>query len=297
MQSTDTIEIPGGVYPLLSPQIRLRGTVRAAPGARVVFVAADGTAPGVEVQNGAIVDGIWFGGTKQPADRPFIIKNDVTVRNCTLFGYYGGIVEGGGARNTIQGCRFVHCGTDALWHAIYISNGAADHWTLIEDCVFLGGSGYGTQLWHGPSNVTIRRNVYAAGEWMLVAQGNGHCVESNVFWSNRGGATGMLGVFLAAGTYNVRNNLFGSSALRAYTTETTEATMDGNVFYADAPGRFGTNQRIVTGLPGIAPSAVDQAITDLLAAFAQPATHIQADPTIDALFAVCTRTVDAALGR
>lgn len=290
-----------GVYTVINgtgTPTRLQGTVQAAPNARPIITGSDGYAPYIEVQNGAMLDGIWFGnGTKQPADQPFVIKNDTTIRNCTLFGYYGGIVEGGGARNTIHGNRLVECGTGSLYHGIYISNGAADHWTLIENNLFIGGAGYAVQLWHEPSNCTIRRNFYGDNQWMLVVNGLGHTVRDEIMWSNRGVVGALLGCNYAGNpddgltSFDVQHVLTGAATQRTSCTMDANRICTNNTFYSGVPQTYGNNPHTVASVGGIDGTALNSAIASLRSAFVQSTAAIQADSTIEGLFATCAAAV------
>lgn len=244
------------------------------------------------------IDGVWFGsGAKQPADQPFVIKNGTTIRNCTLFGYYGGIVEGGGARNTIQGCRLVECGTGSLWHAIYISNGAPGHWTIIEDNVFIGGEGYAIQLWHEPSNCTIRRNFHGDNQWMVVIDGLGHTMTDVVMWSNRGITGALLGCNYAGNpgdgttSFDVEHNLTGAATQRTYCTTDPARICTNNTFYTGVPQTYGDNPHTVASVAGIDGAVLDTAIAALEAAFAQDVATIHDDSTIEDNFALCAAAV------
>lgn len=291
------IVMADGIYPMAGSPLKLSKTIRAAAGARPIITALEGTSPYIEVQNGATIDGLWFGGTKQISDAPFVIKNDTTIRNCTLWNYYGGIVEGGGARNTIQGCRFVECGTASLYHAIYISNGAADHWTVIEDNIFIGGEGYSTHLWHLPSNVTLRRNFYGDVQWMVVINGLGHTMTDTVMWSNRGIPSALLGCNYSGTpgddttSFDVQHNMTGAQTQRTYCTTDPVRVCHDNTFYIGVPQTYGDNPHVVSSVPGIDSAALDSAIAALRSAFLQSVSTIHADTNIEINFATCADAV------
>lgn len=319
-----SIYMQDGVYTRDTVTVLASVTLQAAEGARPVIVHSDGRPPAVSLWAGCTVSGIWFGGAKQAADRPFQMADNCTVTGNTFFGYYGGIVEGGHVNNLYQNNRFVNCGTGGLFHDIYISG---DSSSRIYDNIHIGGQGYKIHLWHSAAHADVQGNFCADGYYEMVLQSTTSQAIDNIFWNHTPPASSWLTVFLQKGTFT--HNLFGHETFGTGKWDTQMnggdddlgLTVDSLGLIGDAyedtttwPGNTvtvgpfvgeghvlpapGTNYThyALTDLPtllGYSEAQIDAAIAALEESFAASVATIQADATIEGNFAILRACVDA----
>ncbi|HVE14218.1 MAG TPA: hypothetical protein VNI01_12535, partial [Elusimicrobiota bacterium] len=111
----------------------------AAPCARVILTSDDELPPAIVVSDYVRLERLWIGGKRLPCHRPKGLgdpgdcsRNAIVLGavprgvgrelvNNTIFGYFGGIVQGSSEKSLYQGNRFVRVGGGSWGHPIYIS--------------------------------------------------------------------------------------------------------------------------------------------------------------------------------
>jgi hypothetical protein len=281
-----SIDTSGG--PLILP----KGTViQSADGARPTLIGSDGFPPAIDIQSGAIVRGIWFGGT-HPSDslgKTITMGSGCLVEDCTLFGYTNGIQNGSGAMgNVYRRNRFVKCGYQDLWHPIYIANlnsaGSADG-CLVELNIMVGCEGYSIQLYHQPSYGVAKNNFMGDCRNGLAIQGDqGGPVSGphNIIW----GAS-QWPLYFSVTTGNIDGNVWQGCTQPLIGGD---GSMDHNHFVGTVP-TAGTNPSVWQESDVLAnfrqsSSDIDAAIAALEASFTADVTTIHADATIEPNFAL-----------
>lgn len=183
-----TLIFKDGIYRVVGDSLNLGTpnssdvtTFIADTGAKPLITSSDDTPCSIHVHTNSIVDGLWFGGTRDTSVQVAVTHGDnVKFLRCTFFGYYGGIAEGGSVNNLYQYNRFVNCGGDGLSHDIYISGNS---YSSILDNIFVAGEGYKIHPWHSAANLTAKRNFTATGYHHVVLQNTTDIFEDNVLWS------------------------------------------------------------------------------------------------------------------
>lgn len=224
----DTLILRDGVYEIDSLVIAPSGTrkgltICAEDGARPIIVGTDGYPPSVSVGSNVTIRGVWFGGNR-PADntgsRTIVIGSGSTMEDCVLFNYINGIQNGSDAHgNTYRRIKFVNCGYEFYHHPIYVANfnsSLPEHGVLTEDCIVVGGEGFGVHYYHQPSYGVAQYNFIGGTQNALALQGDGQGPVS--------------------GNYNI---IWGVSGVPLYRS-TALGSCDGNVWYScgkpDTPG-------------------------------------------------------------
>lgn len=298
-----------GVYTLDTVTVSAGVTMQADTGARPVIVHSDGKAPQVHLNANATIDGVWFGGTKQTENRPLTLNNGATVKNCTFFGYYGCVSEGGNTNHLFEDNNFVNCGDGSLFHDLYISNNHAAGGCIIRGNVHIGGEGYKLHLYNGvnaayPSNVQATGNFYAAGQWGQAVYGSGHTVTKNVIWSVSQAGSQITATLDISSTFDWSENVIGlETAARFFGTPSEGRTIDNNCIVDGAPADvagddIGTNPHVwqeadIAANLGKSSAQINAAISALETSFAGTVQQIHDDATIEGNFAILRAVVDA----
>ena len=249
---------------------------------RVIITRADGNPPRVVVGAGATVRNVWIGGAKDTGDNAIVaMETGALLDNVALFGYYGGIGIGSAKGARVSNCVLANCGTDDLWHPIYISNSAAQagEGTTFERNIIVGGEGYAIHLWHSPSWNNLYNNFVAANRGMA-QQGNDNIWTRNVFWSNGKYPC----VYIDTGArLKFTWNLVGAVTTTHILNTPTDATVRNNGFIAPAVpfGKSPQTYDNVRGLLGYSPASINNSVTALVAAFTQTPQALLADTSID----------------
>lgn len=283
-------------------------TMQAAPGARPIIVHSDGKAPRVYLNANAIIDGVWFGGAKQTGDRPLTLNNGAKVQNCTFFGYYGCVSEGGNTNHQFLNNRFVNCGSGSFFHDIYISEGHAADGCIIEGNIHIGGEGYKLHLFNGvnstyPSNVQATGNFYASGQWGQAVYGTSHSITKNIIWSVAQTGSQITATLDANATFDWSQNVIGlNTADRFFGTPSVGRTIDNNCIVDGAPAEvagdnIGINSHIwqesdIVANLGNSSANIDAAISALESSFAQTVQQIHDDAGIEGNFTTIKNVID-----
>lgn len=298
LADTRDIYLMDGLYTMDAMTIPAGVTMRPATGARPIISHTDGKPPTVHLNAGATLDGIWIGGAKAATERAITLNNGATVQNCTLFGYYGGIAEGGNTNHQFINNRFVECGTGEFYHDMYISEGHAANACTIQGNIFIGGEGYKVHLFNGvnnayPSNVKVLNNFFGDVQWGVAVYGQGHTLQDNVLWSCIGIENALVTVNLD-GTFDFDHNVIGLATTRIQYSGSAGQSADSNAIVDGAPAEtandpLGTNlvvwqeADIVSNL-GNSSANIQAAVDALEAAFAQTVQQVHDDATIEGHF-------------
>lgn len=300
-----TLLLLDGIYTLAeSPTVTFLGkegqtlqtTVKAQTSARPILTTASGTPPNLRLQPRTTFDGVWCGGGRTATETVITHGNDCIVQNCTFFNYYSAIAEGSATRDQYLSNRFVNCGTGSLYHDIYISNmnAAVGEGAVIRGNIHVGGEGYKIHLWHEPKYTTVQRNFCHTGVYGMVIDGDGHTVDHNIIWrhwlwgeesSNTAFSKNIVGPLAEYGTQSVLG---------------PGTTRDGNISVAPA-ALWGTNpvqwtQADWQANTGYSVAQVDDTVSNLISAFSESTGTIQADNSIEPLFAILAAVRDAVAG-
>jgi hypothetical protein len=296
--------------------------LKAVSGARPIITRSDNKPPRVHLNAGTMVNGIWFGGSKETVvERPITLNNDATIQDCTFFGYYGGIAEGGNSNHLFEGNRFINCGTAGHYHDLYISG---DTHAKIYDNIFIGGEGYKIHLWHEAANADIQGNFVAECLLGLVLQHSTNQAINNIFWNDtvRPMSTHLIaGMFLhnlfghrtdGTGKWDHQMNggegdlgltvdrcgYIGDRYLDTTTWPGSEVYVgpyngDGHVLPAAGTNYIRYAVEDLPALLGYSEAQIDAAVEALEQAFAQTVQQIHDDSTIETHFATLKAVVDA----
>jgi hypothetical protein len=289
---TTVLELLGGVYHVSnSARLTLGGRgdgqniIRAASGERPIVTKNNGYPPTVFVNNKTRVEGIWFGGTTDTTNMPFIVNNDDEIVGCVFWGYYG-CINDASKHNLFEDNLFVNCGRGDYYHAIYIS-GLSPSWdscTTVRRNIFIGGEGYAIHLWHAPTYVKVDNNFVANGQRCIASDGIYVVVRDNIFWSNT-----LQPTMLIAGNIVLEHNLIGRKHTH-YQYRDPRAdlvTADRNAFVesAEPGGPFGAHviriqEKELATITGVGASEIDGAITALERTFTSPPATLVLDTSI-----------------
>ena len=276
------MQLQSGIYAMDSITINAGDTLEGI--GRVIITRSDGKPPRVVVGAGATVQNVWIGGTKDTGDNAIVaMETGVSLDNVALFGYYGGIGIGSAKGARVSNCVLANCGTDDLWHPIYISNSAAQagEGTTFERNIILGGEGYAIHLWHHPAYNTLHNNFVAANRGMA-QQGNDNTWTRNVFWSN--GKYPCVYIQAEGARLKFTWNLIGAVTTNHILEIPTDATVRNNGFIAPAVpfGKSPQTYDNVRGLLGYSQASITNSVTALTASFGQTPQALLIDATIDA---------------
>lgn len=297
-----------GIYQI-DDDVIVGATMQAISGTRPIITRTDNKPPRIHLNAGVVLNGIWFGGTKETVtERPITTNDGVVIRNCTFFGYYGGVVEGGNTDHQFINNRFVNCGTGLYYHDFYISNNHAADGCLIQGNIHIGGGGYKSHLYNGvnslyPSNVQLLNNFYGDVQWGAAVYGQGHTLQDNVFWSDVGsGGTNITANLNASATFSFNHNAVGLNTSRIFYASNPGQSADSNAIVDGCPtdlygDSLGTNlavwqeANVVSNL-GNSSANIDAAIAALETAFGQTVQQIHDDATIEGHFTTLKNVVD-----
>jgi hypothetical protein len=277
---------------------------KAAPGARVIITTPSNTPPNIYMRDYMRLDGLWFGGTKLTSDTADIfmggspISHWKQIVNCTIFGYYGGVVSGSAEYSLLQGNRFVHNGGGTLYHAIYIS--AAGTWppapgtltqhTIVDNNIFIAGAGdggYGIQFFHNNRTGIATRN-FVTYQWGLVMDGEEELAANNLLWKcGIPDGSHLALTWIYAKNSRVQNNILGPLDYFLNNNDATN-TITKNAFENDPTGinRITLTPGLELAQIGLAAVTADSAIALLNTAFSNSVDTIFADITIEPAFAI-----------
>jgi len=280
--SGDTLVLLDGVYTLDTMAITGGVTVLANSGARPVIAGSDGT-PVVTLGDGVYMSGVWFGGTRKETESGSVnMGSNCIVEDCVLFnGHDGMFLDNLGC--VIRRVKFIDCGKDALWHPLYVRS--TDN--LVEECIVVGGEGYGLHLYHEPARSLAKYNFVGNVHQGLALQGDNSGPVSgdrNIIWTVS--ATPLYNV-TSLGTCN--NNVWQGCS--------QPQVPDADNYFVDPVPTSGTNPvvwqeaDVVTNL-GNSSANIDAAIAALETAFAQTVQQIHDDATIETHFATLKSVID-----
>jgi hypothetical protein len=305
-----TVQLSAGIYRYASLTFAPGGTspgvmtiFKAAPGARVIITSPANTPPNIFMRDYTRLDGLWIGGTKLSSDTADIflggspISHWKQIVNCTIFGYYGGIVSGSSEYALIQGNRFVHNGGGTLYHAVYISGaanwppapGTLTQHTIVDNNVFIAGpgdGGYGIHFFHNNRSGIATRN-FVTYQWGLVMDGSDHLAANNLFWRcGKHDASNLALTWIYASNTRVQNNILGPLDYLMKNSDTTN-TISKNAFESSPSGANAIT--LTSGQEaaqiGLSAATIDSAIATLNTAFSRTVDNIFADSTIEPAFA------------
>ncbi len=344
IHSGDKVVIRAGIY-RLAPQGQFnialfkfgpagtataRTIYKAAAGARVIITSTNNNPVNITLDDYVRLDGLWFGGAQDygivkgvygPIDHMISLGTTTTapigrgkeVVNCTIWGYYSGLISGSTEYALIQGNRFLLNGNGGLYHGIYLSGddhqdtGGASNHIIVDHNTLIGGGGYGIQSWHGMYNVIYTRNFVASHNWGTVLDGSDHLEANNLFWKENGQTLASGGTIPPWGPTvpgaNIRfyNNVMGPQAwLRVDSPQAAANTFQNNAYATwsqlwpnMAPSVYvprGTNQVTLThgreaAQLGLSEVSLDNTLAALKTSFGRSVDAIYADKTIQANFA------------
>lgn len=273
----DTLVVPAGQ------------TYEAVPGARVIITKTNGLPPNIE--NHGTLKNIWCGGTRETQQGANVYAFDNSIFDgVTLFGYYGGINGGSHINPKMLNSRFVNCGTDLLYHPIYINNFNAqeNEGAIIYDNIFIGCEGYPIHLYHSPNYNDVQRNFVGGGLRCIAVEGHHNTIRDNIFWSNSEYACVWLGNDNGGSYLTFNHNLFGAATTSHYLNLPPNSIVKNNHFVGDA-FQFGTSPKSIAknkvqDYIGITHSEIMDIIENIKSTFNQNVNQLLVDNSIENLF-------------
>ncbi len=316
----DTVELATGIYQYDSVTFGPAGTspsvmtvYKAAPGARPIVTSTTNTIPHVAMHDYMQLDGIWMGGSKSTSKGEPILQTGGTpishwkwITNCTFFGGNDGLISGSSEYLVVQGSRFIHCGYQGLYHALYISSvdklpppkhSFTQH-VIVDHNIFIAGGtgggddgGYGLHFFHNNRTCIASRN-FVTYQYGLVYDGQYGLFVNNYCWKC-GNGTGLAINFGYPTNSMLLNNILGGPEDYVINTVDPTNTVRKNAYVTSSNGGFSKGDKPIrltaaseAAQQGISATALDTAIAAINASFAASPTTILADSTIETNFAV-----------
>lgn len=294
LESGRSMVLTGGVYRCDAISLASGKTMQGENNSRPVITRTDGKPPEIVLGSNSVLDGIWFGGSKETVtERAIQMGDGARIENCVFFGYYGGIAEGDSTNHIIQENLFVNCGTSPYYHDIYISKNHSVGGCIVRKNIHLGGGGYKHHLYNSengeyPSNVIMEGNFYAGVEYAQAVYGRGHVIEKNILWSTVNITSNMQ----IGATYEWRRNVLGLNTARmAYYDESPDRVIDENFIVDGSPSEeagdpIGNNLSVwsegtLTENLGKTSAEINDAVSALMVSLGENVEVIYADETID----------------
>lgn len=301
---TGTVHMLDGVYRADDLDLKSGITLLSESGTRPIITRTDDHPVSINIRENVTVDGVWFGGIKETVTERDIFPYDgATIKNCTFFGYYGGLAEGGHTNHLILNNRFVNCGTADHYHDMYISTNHAPSGCIVQGNIHISGEGYKVHCYNGvsgtfPQNVTILDNFYGDVKWNHAIYGLGHTILNNVYWSSQGGVN-----LNEVATFVWNHNVLGKDNARTFYHASAGQSADRNAIVFGNPSQslndpLGTNlsvwqeSDIQTNL-GKSTADINSAISSLEASFSGTVQQIHDDTTIENNFATLKNVIDS----
>ena len=288
------MQLQSGIYTMDVVTVNASETLEGV--GRVIITRADGKPPSVEIGVGATLKNVWIGGTRETA-----LENSAHIHPATnavldggtFFGYYGGVNCGDSYGQCLKNCRFVNCGTQLLYHPLYVNQfrAQAGEGVLIQDNVFVGCEGYSIHLYHSPNYCTLLRNFIAANGHGIAIEGNYNAAKYNIIWQNYTASCAWLGQDNGTSNLTFRQNLFGYATTTHWLDYPADSKVGKNYFVEGATP-FGNNpitiQRSMVGYyTGYTSVQLNQAVNNIKTSFNAPLINLLADTSIESNFAVC----------
>jgi hypothetical protein len=301
VEVADTLKLFGGIYTIDSTLIlSFRDNVVAKAHNGYPIIKTNGVhPPRIYVGVNTRIKDLWFGcDKKQETNKEWLhVGGGSTVESCTFFNYTE-IVGEGVPRNFYRGNRFVNYGKSILGaslHGIYITTQPSG--SIVERNIFINGDGYGVHLWHAPTNVITRNNLFADVSRAHVMQGSGHLTEKNVYWSTPT-PNGRIIYYPRNSTFICRDDFF-NAGLDADIAPDLEpgAIIDGN-YYVESATAHGTNPHtvLVEEIPamlGKTSDEIDSAVQRIETAFSGTVEDVYSQAaSIDRDFAVLSGVLE-----